>query len=234
MRSRMLAAVVVVGLASACTGPGDGDDAGGVASPSPSPDAGVAADCRALEDPTPSPRAAGGQPRNPGAGQGDVGLDGLASEISQDMREQHAQASPRQRRYPEPGTIHSVGRDEQLGRVRMGVTGGDEAALAELTARYGAQRICLRRFEPSEPPDIDGPVRPLAKAEEWRAGLDGLGDAVALVEIAYDRAAAERAWAANVPGDLPRDVDDAAAPGRDRHPRRRRLRPRGRGGVVVG
>lgn len=52
-------------------------------------------------------------------------------------------------------------------------------------------------------------MRRLAKAQGWR---DELG-AGALVEIAYHRAAAQRAWEADVPDDLPRDPAEPAAPG---------------------
>lgn len=56
-------------------------------------------------------------------------------------------------------------------------------------------------------------MRPLAKADGWRAGLaDSLGFGV--VEIAYDRDSADRAWQENVPGDLPERDGQPAEPGR--------------------
>lgn len=138
-------------------------------------------------------------------------LDALKNLIEQDMRAQPRKAPSHQRRYPDPGTIRHVAISEWIGRVRIGVIGGDEAALAELSARYGADRICLDRREPIEPPDLDGPVRRLAKAEGW---LDELGpETEALLEIAYDRPAAQRAWQANVPDGLERDPGEPAAPG---------------------
>lgn len=61
------------------------------------------------------------------------------------------------------------------------------------------------------------PVRPLAKADGWRQGLmDSLDGEhpYALVEVAFDRATADRAWAANVPSDLAEGTGAPAEPGR--------------------
>lgn len=65
----------------------------------------------------------------------------------------------------------------------------------------------------SPPPDG---VQPLSKAAGWRDGLrESLdGDPYALVEIAFDRDAAELAWAENVPEDQPPGEGAPAAPGR--------------------
>jgi hypothetical protein len=60
-------------------------------------------------------------------------------------------------------------------------------------------------------------VQPLAKADGWRDGLvdhfDG-NEPFGLVEIAYDRATAERAWADNVPEALPERSARPEDPGR--------------------
>lgn len=138
-------------------------------------------------------------------------LAALADRISADRRADRDQRSDRQRRYPEPGTIHSVNVHEPVNRVRVGVTDGNRAPLAELSARYGPDRLCLHRHPPTEPPDDDGPVVPLVKAHGWRESLDR--DWSALVEIAYDRATAATAWADNVPDDLPVADRDDAEPG---------------------
>lgn len=60
----------------------------------------------------------------------------------------------------------------------------------------------------------NGPaVQPLAKTDDWRPGLPyDLGFGV--VEIAYDRETADRAWQENVPGDLPERDGQPAEPGR--------------------
>ncbi len=144
-----------------------------------------------------------------------VELKALERRVEQDMEAQRRQASRRQRRFPEPGTIVSVGIDNgRDNRVRIGVIGGDAAALADVSARYDTDRICLQRYEHAEPPDGEGPVRRLAKAEDWREGLRRDDESwEALAEIAYDRAAAQRAWEANVPADLPRDPADPVQPG---------------------
>lgn len=60
----------------------------------------------------------------------------------------------------------------------------------------------------------NGPaVQPLAKTDDWRPGLaQDLGFGV--LEIAYDRETADRAWQENVPGDLPERDGQPAEPGR--------------------
>jgi hypothetical protein len=58
---------------------------------------------------------------------------------------------------------------------------------------------------------------PLAKADGWREGLVERFDGdmpFALVEIAFDRATAELAWAENVPDGLPRRDGRPEQPGR--------------------
>jgi hypothetical protein len=49
------------------------------------------------------------------------------------------------------------------------------------------------------------PVWPLAKAEGWRDDLDPASVSFEVVEIAYDRQTAERAWRENVPEGLRRE-----------------------------
>jgi hypothetical protein len=51
--------------------------------------------------------------------------------------------------------------------------------------------------------DTHDSARPLVKAEGWRAHL-GSPPPFAILEIAFDREAAERAWRENTPGGLPR------------------------------
>jgi nucleotide-binding universal stress UspA family protein len=138
-------------------------------------------------------------------------LEALQEEIGTDAAEA-AQDPDRDPHRPAPGTIVGSGIMPQIGRVSLGVVGGDGAALAALTARYGADRICLHTYELPAPMDPGGPVRPLAKASGWRD--DGLlGDSSALVEIAYDRETAERAWDENVPEGLPEREGDPVEDG---------------------
>jgi hypothetical protein len=69
-----------------------------------------------------------------------------------------------------------------------------------------------------EAPDDDeadsARVTTLVKAEGWRDDLmPGLGDPYAILEVAFDRETAERAWGDNVPADLPEQTGDPADPG---------------------
>lgn len=58
-------------------------------------------------------------------------------------------------------------------------------------------------------------VTPLAKVDGWREELGGVGaeDFFALVEVAFDPETAARAWAENVPEELPQRSGDPAEPG---------------------
>lgn len=58
-----------------------------------------------------------------------------------------------------------------------------------------------------------GRVEPLAKAEGWREGIDQMPPPFGVLEIAYDRPTAERAWAENVPDGLPQRAGDPDEPG---------------------
>ena len=129
-------------------------------------------------------------------------LEQVEQQVSADLRAQAGDATEEQRLFPPPGTLTTVGIDVLRNRVGVGVVAGDEAALADLSVRYGAERICLERHDP--PPDLDpaGPVVPLAKADGWRDDLD-IDAYHALIEIAYERDTAERAWTDNVPAELP-------------------------------
>ncbi len=119
-------------------------------------------------------------------------LAAVQQEVSEEMGEPEG-----------PGAIVATGQRLQYNRVSVDVIGGDEDALVELSERHGSDRICLTVLEPSEPMDLDGPVRPLAKVQGWRDDLaDDIASPFALVEIAYDQQGAEQAWADNVPGDL--------------------------------
>lgn len=64
--------------------------------------------------------------------------------------------------------------------------------------------------------DTASGVDPLARAEGWRAGLfEEVGDRYdTVLEVAWDREAAERAWAENVPDDLPDQRGAPYQPGR--------------------
>lgn len=138
-------------------------------------------------------------------------LQEVQEQIHEDMQAQSADATDAT--DPQPGAINSTWVSERINRVGVGVIGGDEDALAELTQRYGADMICLDVFEPPEPMDPDGPVTPLAKAQDWRDDLDPNEVAFAVIEIAFDRETAERAWDDNVPDDLPEADPAEAGPG---------------------
>jgi hypothetical protein len=97
--------------------------------------------------------------------------------------------------------------------VQVNVYRGDDEALADINARYGPDRICLDLREPPGPPDLDGPVRRLAKAKGWRDGVWDTRAPDAVLEIVADRSAAHAAWTANVPDDLPREPQDPAGVG---------------------
>jgi hypothetical protein len=110
----------------------------------------------------------------------------------------------------EPGDVRFIGAQVMINRTTVGLFDPDEQRLAELSETYGATTIC---FEIEQPP---GPVaeglEPLVKASGWRDGLQT--DAFAVIEIADDREAAQRAWRDNVPDDLePRDDELPAEPG---------------------
>jgi len=139
-------------------------------------------------------------------------LNALADKVSQDSQTQEGRSS-QQEQHPEPGSTYFVAVAQDLNRVQVGVIDSDSAELAELSDRYGTDRLCLHRVQPAEPPDLEGTVRPLAKAQSWRDGLKRADDSFARLEIAYDRATAERAWAANVPDDLPHNPNGAPQPG---------------------
>src|SRR5690606_35534583 len=79
-----------------------------------------------------------------------------------------------------------------LGRGRVGVSVG--LAVLLVSAAAGC----------SEPGTADG-IEPLVRAGWWRDALldDMEGGTFTILEIAYDRDAAERAWEENVPDGLP-------------------------------
>lgn len=113
--------------------------------------------------------------------------------------------------YEESGAIRSAGVQVLKNRTTVGIFDPDQGRLAELSETYGASAICFDIEEPPGPP-AEG-VEPLAKASGWREGLPQ-GDPSALLEVAYDRETADRAWRANVPDDLDeRDDDLPAEPG---------------------
>lgn len=61
----------------------------------------------------------------------------------------------------------------------------------------------------SSGPD-DGPVTVLARADGWRSGIEA-SVGFLLLEVAYDEGTALRAWAENVPNELPADDGDPPA-----------------------
>ncbi len=105
-----------------------------------------------------------------------------------------------------PGTIVGSGIDTRRGLVTVEVVGGDDVALGEHAAPLDHPAICFEILDPPPAYDSDGPVRTLATADGWRAGLDHPG--YELLEIAYDRETAERAFADNVPEGLPHGDGD--------------------------
>ncbi|WP_052665229.1 hypothetical protein [Nitriliruptor alkaliphilus] len=110
-----------------------------------------------------------------------------------------------------PGTVVGSGLRDDIQRVTVTVVGGDTAALTELAADLDHPAVCFEVLDPPPSYDPDGPVRTLATVPGWRDDLDPLGDGA--LEIAYDREVAERAFAENVPDDLPRDAGHAAEDG---------------------
>lgn len=110
-----------------------------------------------------------------------------------------------------PGTVVGSGLREDIQRVTVTVVGGDRAALAELGDELDHPAVCFEVLDPPPTYDPDGPVRTLATVPGWRADLDAFGDGA--LEIAYDREGAERAFAENVPDDLPRDARHVAEDG---------------------
>lgn len=138
-------------------------------------------------------------------------LEALHAEVGRDVAEARERGGGDPYRPP-PGTIVGWGITGQFGRVTLDVVGGDDAALAAVTERYGADRVCLNVHELPEPMDPEGPVGPLAKVSGWR-DRDLLGEAYALVEIADDRETAERAWEENVPAGLPEREGDPTEEG---------------------
>jgi hypothetical protein len=81
------------------------------------------------------------------------------------------------------------------------------AALLALAALAAAAYVGLQLLQRDD-------VAPLARADGWRDGLDGpFPGPAAVLELAYDRETAERAWRENVPDDLPRRTGDPDEPG---------------------
>ncbi|MTV27695.1 hypothetical protein FTX61_20085 [Nitriliruptoraceae bacterium ZYF776] len=110
-----------------------------------------------------------------------------------------------------PGSIVGSGLSEMYGEVSVTVVGGDDGALAELAAELDHPAICFEVLPPPPDPDVDGPVRTLATASGWRDDLPDTDLLYARLEIAYDRETAERAFAENVPDDLPPGDGDPSA-----------------------
>lgn len=139
--------------------------------------------------------------------------DRVGEEVAAQYAEEMADPDPTE---AEAGRLHGAMVSEQLNRVVIGLFAGDDEVLAELTQRYGADRICLEVFDPDEPIARDAPVVPLAKADRWRDGLrpEDLDHPFGVIEIAFDRETAERAWSDNVPADLPQGDGAPIEPGR--------------------
>lgn len=112
----------------------------------------------------------------------------------------------------ERGVIRFDGVDVMRNRATIGILDPTPDQLSELSRRYGATAICFEIEAAPAPPSKT--VTVLAKAKRWRDGFN-LDQAYAVLEIAYDRPTAERAWRENVGDDLePRDRDLPASPGR--------------------
>jgi hypothetical protein len=110
-----------------------------------------------------------------------------------------------------PGTIVGSGRREDVQRVTVEVVGGDEQALADLAADLDHPAICFEVLDPPPTYEPDGTVRTLATVPGWRDERPAVADGA--LEIAYDRRTGERAFAENVPDDLPTDVRHVAEDG---------------------
>lgn len=111
------------------------------------------------------------------------------------------------------GSVQSAGAHVMINRVTVGVFDPDDERLEELSETYGATAICFEiEAAPTAPSEE---IDTLAKASGWREALtEEHGGAFAVLEVAYDREAAEAAWRDNVPDDLePRDDELPAAPG---------------------
>lgn len=108
-----------------------------------------------------------------------------------------------------PGVVTSTGVHVMINRTTVGIVAPDEERLAELSEAYGASAICFQ-ISPAPAPPGEG-LETLAKASGWRDGLEQSESAFAVLEIAYDREAAERAWRDNVPEDLGRRDDELPA-----------------------
>lgn len=86
--------------------------------------------------------------------------------------------------------------------------------------RFGIAAALIAAFTTGcgagEEADLTAPVVTLARVEDWRAGLTkpfGHEHPFALLEIAYDRDTAERAWRQNVPADMPEQSGEPDDPG---------------------
>ena len=100
----------------------------------------------------------------------------------------------------EPGVVTSARVQVATNRVRVSIDDPSRERLAELSETYGASTIC---FEiPNVPEPLPDGLEALAKAEGWRGNLQQTVSAGTLIEIAYDRDTAERAWRENVPEGL--------------------------------
>ncbi len=111
------------------------------------------------------------------------------------------------------GTVVGSGISETSQQVSIDVVGGDEAALADLAARFDHPAYCFSVLPPPPIYEASGPVRTLATVAGWRDGLVDEHPGYALLEIAYDRTTAERAFAENVPDDLPTGDGDPSGDG---------------------
>lgn len=115
--------------------------------------------------------------------------------------------------FDETGAVRSVGVDVVRNRTTVGIFDPGPERLAELSETYGVSAICFE-IEPPPAPIGEG-LAPLAKASGWREDLGSVGTPFAVLEVAFDRATAERAWRDNVPDDLDTRRDDLPAePGR--------------------
>lgn len=102
-----------------------------------------------------------------------------------------------------PGAVVGTALLESQQQVEVTVVGGDDEVLAALAERYDHPAVCFSVLPPPPSYDEDGPVRTLATVTGWREGLERDHPGFALLEIADDREAAERAFTDNVPDDLP-------------------------------
>jgi hypothetical protein len=127
-------------------------------------------------------------------------LERLQDAVSSDASWGDASLGDEAGRTP-PGSVVGTARLDDRQKVEIMVVGGDDQVLADLAGRFDHPAYCFVVLDPPPSYDAAGEVRTLATVGGWREGLAQTDGGV--LEIAYDADAGERAFAENVPGDLP-------------------------------